>query len=108
MSATCRIPESTSSDTSGPTASRTAAIVSAGGTARSSWRPPWLDSCSPSAPAATARRASWAPSGPLPLALAPTGYTRMVHPAGEIAAARAAQRHGLPYTLSTTATTTIP
>jgi len=44
---------------------------------------------------------------PLPLALAPTGYTRMVHPAGEIAAARAAQRHGLPYTLSTTATTTI-
>ncbi len=44
---------------------------------------------------------------PLPLALAPAGYTRMVHPAGEIAAARAAQRHGLPYTLSTTATTTI-
>ena len=44
---------------------------------------------------------------PLPLALAPTGYTRMMHPAGEIAAARAAQRHGLPYTLSTVATTTI-
>jgi L-lactate dehydrogenase (cytochrome) len=44
---------------------------------------------------------------PLPLALAPTGYTRMMHPAGEIAAARAAQRHGLPYTLSTMATTTI-
>ena len=44
---------------------------------------------------------------PLPLALAPTGYTRMVHPAGEIAAARAAQRHGLPYTLSTMATTGI-
>jgi L-lactate dehydrogenase (cytochrome) len=43
----------------------------------------------------------------LPLALAPTGYTRMMHPAGEIAAARAAQRHGLPYTLSTMATTTI-
>ena len=33
---------------------------------------------------------------PLPLALAPTGYTRMMHPAGEIGAARAAQRHGLP------------
>jgi len=44
---------------------------------------------------------------PLPLALAPTGYTRMMHPAGEIGAARAARRHGLPYTLSTMATTTI-
>ncbi len=44
---------------------------------------------------------------PLPLVLAPTGYTRMMHPAGEIGAARAAQRHGLPYTLSTMATTTI-
>jgi L-lactate dehydrogenase (cytochrome) len=44
---------------------------------------------------------------PLPLALAPTGYTRMMHPAGEIAASRAAQRHGLPYTLSTMANTTI-
>src|ERR1700733_14562511 len=31
---------------------------------------------------------------PLPLALAPTGYTRMMHPRGEVAAARAAQRHG--------------
>lgn len=44
---------------------------------------------------------------PLPLALAPTGYTRMMHPGGEIAAARAAERHGLPYALSTMATTTI-
>jgi L-lactate dehydrogenase (cytochrome) len=44
---------------------------------------------------------------PLPLALAPTGYTRMMHPAGEIGAARAAQRHGLPYGLSTMGTTTI-
>jgi L-lactate dehydrogenase (cytochrome) len=44
---------------------------------------------------------------PLPLALAPTGYTRMMHPAGEIGAARAAARHGLPYALSTMATTTI-
>src|SRR5580692_3053460 len=41
------------------------------------------------------------------VALAPTGYTRMMHPDGEIGAARAAQRHGLPYTLSTMATTTI-
>ena len=44
---------------------------------------------------------------PLPLALAPTGYTRMMHPDGENGAARAARRHGLPYTLSTMATTTI-
>ncbi len=44
---------------------------------------------------------------PLPLVLAPTGYTRMMHPDGEIAVARSAQRHGLPYTLSTMATTTI-
>src|SRR5215472_5054417 len=45
---------------------------------------------------------------PQPLVLAPTGYTRMMHPGGgELAAARAAQRHGLPYTLSTMATTTI-
>src|SRR5580700_5515497 len=29
---------------------------------------------------------------PLPLVLAPTGYTRMMHPAGEIGAARSAQR----------------
>jgi L-lactate dehydrogenase (cytochrome) len=44
---------------------------------------------------------------PLPLALAPTGYTRMMHPAGEIGSARAAQRHGLPYGLSTMGTSTI-
>ncbi|MGH3659930.1 MAG: alpha-hydroxy acid oxidase, partial [Micromonosporaceae bacterium] len=42
-----------------------------------------------------------------PLALAPTGYTRMMHPAGERAVARAAMRAGLPYTLSTMGTTTI-
>jgi L-lactate dehydrogenase (cytochrome) len=45
---------------------------------------------------------------PLPLVLAPTGFTRMLHPAGETAAARAAARRGLPYTLSTMATTSIP
>jgi L-lactate dehydrogenase (cytochrome) len=44
---------------------------------------------------------------PLPLVLAPTGYTRMMHPDGEPGAARAAQRHGLPYTLSTMSTTSI-
>jgi L-lactate dehydrogenase (cytochrome) len=44
---------------------------------------------------------------PLPLVLGPTGYSRMLHPAGEIAVARSARRHGLPYTLSTMATTKI-
>jgi len=44
---------------------------------------------------------------PVPLALGPTGYTRMVHPDGESGVARAAARHGLPYTLSTMATTSI-
>jgi L-lactate dehydrogenase (cytochrome) len=44
---------------------------------------------------------------PMPVVLAPTGYTRMMHPAGEIGAARSAQRHGLPYTLSTMSTTSI-
>ncbi len=44
---------------------------------------------------------------PLPLVLGPTGYTRMIHPDGEIGVARAAGRFGLPYTLSTMATTSI-
>jgi L-lactate dehydrogenase (cytochrome) len=43
----------------------------------------------------------------MPLALAPTGYGRMMHPDGEIAAARAAGRRKLPYTLSTMGTTSI-
>jgi L-lactate dehydrogenase (cytochrome) len=44
---------------------------------------------------------------PLPLLLGPAGYTRMLHPDGEIGAARSALRHGLPYTLSTMASTGI-
>jgi L-lactate dehydrogenase (cytochrome) len=44
---------------------------------------------------------------PLPLGFAPTGYTRMMHPAGELAVATVARRAGLPYTLSTMATTSI-
>lgn len=44
---------------------------------------------------------------PVPLVMAPTGYTRMMHPAGESGVARAAQRHRLPYTLSTMSTTSI-
>ncbi|HEX3711853.1 MAG TPA: alpha-hydroxy acid oxidase [Trebonia sp.] len=42
-----------------------------------------------------------------PLVLAPTGLTRIVHPDGELAVARAAARAGLPYTLSTLSTRTI-
>jgi L-lactate dehydrogenase (cytochrome) len=44
---------------------------------------------------------------PVPLVLAPTGYTRMMHSDGERGAARAAARAGIPYTLSTMATTGI-
>ena len=40
----------------------------------------------------------------LPLGLAPTGFARMAHTAGELAAARAAADAGLPYTLSTMGT----
>jgi L-lactate dehydrogenase (cytochrome) len=44
---------------------------------------------------------------PVPLVLAPTGFTRIADPAGELAVARAAARAGLPYTLSTLATRSI-
>jgi L-lactate dehydrogenase (cytochrome) len=43
----------------------------------------------------------------LPLGMAPTGYSRMMHPDGEIAVARAAGRRTLPYTLSTMGTTSM-
>ncbi len=46
-------------------------------------------------------------SFPVPLGLAPTGYTRMIHPAGELAVARAASSRGVPYGLSTCGTVTI-
>jgi L-lactate dehydrogenase (cytochrome) len=46
-------------------------------------------------------------SRPAPVVLAPVGYTRMLHPDGEIGSARSALRHGLPYTLSTMAATGI-
>jgi L-lactate dehydrogenase (cytochrome) len=42
-----------------------------------------------------------------PLALAPTGFTRIADPRGELAVARAAERAGLPYTLSTLSTRSI-
>ncbi|MEC3915886.1 alpha-hydroxy acid oxidase [Nocardia sp. CDC160] len=43
----------------------------------------------------------------LPFGIAPTGFTRMMHTEGEIAGARAAQRAGIPFTLSTMGTTAI-
>ncbi len=46
-------------------------------------------------------------SAAAPIICGPTGYTRMMHPDGEAAVARAARRHGLPYVLSTVATTSI-
>jgi L-lactate dehydrogenase (cytochrome) len=42
-----------------------------------------------------------------PLILAPTGFTRIADPDGELAVARAAGRAGLPYTLSTMSTRSI-
>jgi len=44
---------------------------------------------------------------PFPLALAPTGFTRIADPEGEVAVARAAARAELPYTLSTLSTRSI-
>jgi L-lactate dehydrogenase (cytochrome) len=43
----------------------------------------------------------------IPLVLAPTGFTRIADPEGELAVARAATRAGLPYTLSTLSTRSI-
>ncbi len=42
-----------------------------------------------------------------PLILAPTGFTRIAHPPGELAVARAAERAGLPYSLSTMGTRSV-
>src|SRR3954468_911676 len=42
-----------------------------------------------------------------PLVLAPTGFTRIADPEGELAVARSAARAGLPYTLSTLSTRSI-
>lgn len=43
----------------------------------------------------------------IPVGIAPTGFTRMMHSEGEVAGARAAQKFGIPFTLSTLGTTTI-
>ena len=44
---------------------------------------------------------------PFPLILAPTGFTRIAHPLGELAVASAAERAGLPYSLSTMGTRSV-
>ena len=44
---------------------------------------------------------------PFPLVLAPTGFTRIADPEGELAVARSADRIGLPYSLSTLGTRSI-
>jgi L-lactate dehydrogenase (cytochrome) len=44
---------------------------------------------------------------PMPLVLAPTGFTRMLRTDGESAVLRAAAKKGIPYTLSTLGTTSI-
>ena len=44
---------------------------------------------------------------PFPLVLAPTGFTRIAEPQGELAVARAAAAAGVPYTLSTLGTRSI-
>ncbi len=43
----------------------------------------------------------------LPFGIAPTGFTRMMQTEGEVAGARAAGRHGMPFSLSTVGTTSI-
>ncbi|MDG4794553.1 alpha-hydroxy acid oxidase [Micromonospora sp. WMMD1082] len=42
-----------------------------------------------------------------PFALAPTGFTRIMHPSGEGAVASVAEAYGVPYSLSTLGTTTM-
>ena len=44
---------------------------------------------------------------PFPIALSPTGFTRIAHPQGELAVARVAGRNALPFTLSTLGTRSI-
>ncbi|UVO11564.1 alpha-hydroxy-acid oxidizing protein [Mycobacterium sp. SVM_VP21] len=43
----------------------------------------------------------------LPFAIAPTGFTRLMHTAGELAGARAAEAAGIPFALSTLGTASI-
>jgi hypothetical protein len=64
MSAPWRTPESMTMGTSGPTAARSGASMSAVAVHRSSCRPPWFESWKPVTPRSRARRASAGPMGP--------------------------------------------
>lgn len=44
---------------------------------------------------------------PIPLVIAPTGFDRIAHSQGELAVARAAERAGIPYSLSTMGTRSV-
>jgi len=44
---------------------------------------------------------------PFPILLAPTAYHRTVHPEGELATARGAAIHGIPFVVSTSSTTAV-
>lgn len=57
--------------------------------------------------AASTATTLWGRELSAPIGFAPTGYTRMISPLGEPAVAAAAARCGLPYALSTMATTSI-
>jgi len=54
----------------------------------------------------TSREVLGAPTA-LPFAIAPTGFTRLMHSAGELAGARAAEAAGIPFSLSTLSTASI-
>jgi L-lactate dehydrogenase (cytochrome) len=71
--------------------------------ARTTFRPRVLRDVGTVDPSTTVLGAALA----FPLVLAPTGFTRIADPQGELAVARAAERAGLPYTLSTLATRSI-
>lgn len=55
----------------------------------------------------TATYLGGAPAARLPLVCAPTGYSRMAHPGGELAVAAAAKQAKVPYSLSTVGSTSI-
>ena len=57
--------------------------------------------------AASTKRFSLGTEFGMPVGIAPTGFTRMMHSEGEIAGARAAEKFGIPFTLSTLGTTAI-
>lgn len=77
--------------------------ANAGAFARLSFRPRILRDVSAVDPATTLLGRPL----PIPLVLAPTGFTRIADPEGELAVARSAERARLPYTLSTLATRSI-